>query len=56
MDGFVDVLPFVAVPDEIQTGNQQFTVRNVTINNAQTAIFSNWNWVGSVLLETASKS
>ncbi|TFK36999.1 exo-beta-1,3-glucanase [Crucibulum laeve] len=25
-------------------GNQQFTVRNVTVNNAQTAIFSNWNW------------
>jgi len=25
-------------------GNQQFTVRNVTINNAQTAIYSAWNW------------
>ncbi|KAJ7261315.1 exo-beta-1,3-glucanase [Mycena haematopus] len=25
-------------------GNQQFTVRNVTVNNAQTAIFGSWNW------------
>ncbi|KAJ7349186.1 exo-beta-1,3-glucanase [Mycena albidolilacea] len=25
-------------------GNQQFTVRNVTISNAQTAIFGSWNW------------
>ncbi|KAF8879271.1 exo-beta-1,3-glucanase [Infundibulicybe gibba] len=25
-------------------GNQQFTVRNVTVNDAQTAIFSLWNW------------
>ncbi|KAJ7164261.1 pectin lyase fold/virulence factor [Mycena filopes] len=26
-------------------GNQQFIVRNVTFNNAQTAIFGLWNWV-----------
>jgi hypothetical protein len=25
-------------------GNQQFTVRNVTINNAKTAILNHWNW------------
>ncbi|KAL0947433.1 hypothetical protein HGRIS_013543 [Hohenbuehelia grisea] len=25
-------------------GNQQFTVRNVTMNNADTAIFGLWNW------------
>ncbi|KAK2461103.1 hypothetical protein APHAL10511_006882 [Amanita phalloides] len=25
-------------------GNQQFTVRNITVNNAQSAIFMNWNW------------
>jgi hypothetical protein len=25
-------------------GNQQFTVRNITVNNAQTAIYSQWNW------------
>ncbi len=26
-------------------GNQQFTVRNVTFNGCQTAIFQNWGWV-----------
>ncbi|KAJ7461038.1 exo-beta-1,3-glucanase [Mycena galericulata] len=25
-------------------GNQQFTVRNVTVNNANTAVFGVWNW------------
>ncbi|PCH38148.1 glycoside hydrolase family 55 protein [Wolfiporia cocos MD-104 SS10] len=25
-------------------GNQQFTVRNVTVNNAQSAIYVDWNW------------
>ncbi|KAJ6547049.1 exo-beta-1,3-glucanase [Mycena capillaripes] len=25
-------------------GSQQFTVRNVTVNNAQTAFFGAWNW------------
>ncbi|KAK3059314.1 hypothetical protein LTR53_020414, partial [Teratosphaeriaceae sp. CCFEE 6253] len=25
-------------------GNQQFTSRNMTFNNCQTAIFMNWNW------------
>ncbi|TFK67130.1 exo-beta-1,3-glucanase [Pluteus cervinus] len=25
-------------------GNQQFTVRNITVNNAQTAVYSLWNW------------
>ncbi|KAF8654106.1 hypothetical protein AX16_003639 [Volvariella volvacea WC 439] len=28
----------------IWAGNQQFTVRNVTINNAKTAILNVWNW------------
>jgi hypothetical protein len=27
---------------------QRFTVRNVTVNNAQTGVFSPWNW-GEVL-------
>ncbi|KAK5172230.1 uncharacterized protein LTR77_003868 [Saxophila tyrrhenica] len=27
------------------SGNQQFTCRNLTFNNCQTAIFQNWNWV-----------
>lgn len=26
-------------------GNQQFTTRNLTFNNVQTAIFMNWNWL-----------
>ena len=26
-------------------GNQQFTVRNITFNYCETAIFQNWNWV-----------
>ncbi|KAF9002426.1 glucan 1,3-beta-glucosidase [Cyathus striatus] len=25
-------------------GNQQFTVKNITINNAQTGVYSLWNW------------
>lgn len=25
-------------------GNQQFTVRNVSFNNIQSAVFQNWNW------------
>lgn len=28
----------------IWVGNQQFTVRNITVNKAQTAIFGLWNW------------
>lgn len=27
------------------SGNQQFTCRNMTFNNCQTAIYQNWNWV-----------
>ncbi|KAK5160912.1 hypothetical protein LTR04_004330, partial [Oleoguttula sp. CCFEE 6159] len=27
------------------SGNQQFTSRNLTFNNCNTAIFQNWNWV-----------
>ena len=26
-------------------GNQQFTTRNLTFNNCQTAIYMNWNWL-----------
>jgi glucan 1,3-beta-glucosidase len=28
-------------------GNQQFTTRNLTFNNVNTAIFMNWNWLWS---------
>jgi glucan 1,3-beta-glucosidase len=27
------------------SGNQQFTCRNLTFNNCQTAIYQNWNWL-----------
>jgi glucan 1,3-beta-glucosidase len=27
------------------TGNQQFTMRNLTFNRCNTAIFQNWDWV-----------
>jgi glucan 1,3-beta-glucosidase len=30
-------------------GNQQFTTRNLTFNNCQTAVFMNWNWVSGEL-------
>lgn len=26
-------------------GNQQYTIRNITFNNVNTAIFMNWNWL-----------
>ncbi|KAI4730984.1 glycoside hydrolase family 55 protein [Aureobasidium sp. EXF-10728] len=29
------------------SGNQQFTCRNLTFNNCQTAIYQNWNWLFS---------
>jgi hypothetical protein len=29
------------------SGNQQFTCRNLTFNNCQTAIYQNWNWMFS---------
>ncbi|KAF8900746.1 exo-beta-1,3-glucanase [Gymnopilus junonius] len=42
--GFMGDLVFNGGKFGIWAGNQQFTVRNVTVNNAQTAIFSLWNW------------
>lgn len=29
-------------------GNQQFTVRNMTFNNVNTAIYMNWNWLFTI--------
>ncbi|KAJ2901431.1 hypothetical protein MKZ38_001861 [Zalerion maritima] len=29
-------------------GSQQFTTRNLTFNNCQTAIFMNWNWLWTI--------
>ncbi|KAF9531459.1 exo-beta-1,3-glucanase [Crepidotus variabilis] len=42
--GFMSDLTFNGGKFGIWGGNQQFTVRNVTVNNAQTAIYSLWNW------------
>ncbi|KAF7295343.1 hypothetical protein MIND_01073700 [Mycena indigotica] len=42
--GFMGDLVFNGGKFGMWVGNQQFTVRNVTINNAQTAVFASWNW------------
>ncbi|KAJ7777561.1 exo-beta-1,3-glucanase [Mycena maculata] len=42
--GFMGDLVFNGGKYGMWVGNQQFTVRNVTINNSQTAIFGSWNW------------
>ncbi|KZP16290.1 glycoside hydrolase family 55 protein [Athelia psychrophila] len=42
--GFMGDLVFNGGKYGIWTGNQQFTVRNITVNHAQTAIFADWNW------------
>ncbi|KAJ7771682.1 exo-beta-1,3-glucanase [Mycena metata] len=42
--GFMGDLIFNGGKFGLWVGNQQFTVRNVTINNAQTAILGSWNW------------
>ncbi|KAF6741973.1 glucan 1,3-beta-glucosidase [Ephemerocybe angulata] len=42
--GFMGDLVFNGGKYGIWGGNQQFTVRNITINNAQTGVYSLWNW------------
>jgi len=42
--GFFGDLVFNGGKYGMWVGNQQFTVRNVTMNNAQTAIYGDWNW------------
>ncbi|KAJ7197153.1 glycoside hydrolase family 55 protein [Mycena pura] len=42
--GFMGDLVFNGGKFGLWVGNQQFTVRNVTINNAQTAIMGVWAW------------
>ncbi|PPQ78458.1 hypothetical protein CVT25_011853 [Psilocybe cyanescens] len=42
--GFMGDLTFNGGKFGIWGGNQQFTVRNITINNAQTGVYSLWNW------------
>ncbi|KAJ2916182.1 hypothetical protein MD484_g4242, partial [Candolleomyces efflorescens] len=42
--GYMGDLVFNGGKFGMWVGNQQFTVRNITVNNAQTGIFAVWNW------------
>ncbi|KAK4866452.1 hypothetical protein LT330_008384 [Penicillium expansum] len=42
--GFMSDLTFNGGNYGMFLGNQQFTTRNLTFNDVQTAIFMNWNW------------
>ncbi|KAJ7445698.1 exo-beta-1,3-glucanase [Mycena galericulata] len=42
--GFMGDMVFNGGKFGMWVGNQQFTVRNVTFNNANTAVFGNWDW------------
>ncbi|KAE9406729.1 exo-beta-1,3-glucanase [Gymnopus androsaceus JB14] len=42
--GFMGDLVFNGGKFGIWGGNQQFTVRNITVNGAQTAVYGLWNW------------
>ncbi|KZP07111.1 glycoside hydrolase family 55 protein [Athelia psychrophila] len=42
--GFMGDLIFNGGKFGIWVGNQQFTVRNITVNNAATGIYAMWNW------------
>ncbi|CAO3665510.1 unnamed protein product [Umbelopsis vinacea] len=42
--GYMSDLIFNGGQVALAIGSQQFTSRNITINNAQTAIIMNWNW------------
>ena len=43
--GFMEDLIFNGGSIGFFSGNQQFTVRNLTFNGCETGIFQNWNWV-----------
>lgn len=43
--GYMEDLIFIGGGIGLFAGNQQFTVRNLTFNYCETAIFQNWNWV-----------
>ncbi|KAJ7926053.1 exo-beta-1,3-glucanase [Mycena leptocephala] len=47
--GFMGDLVFNGGKIGMSVGNQQFTVRNVTANNAQTGILAVWNWASEGL-------
>ncbi|KAG5340340.1 hypothetical protein C0989_002151 [Termitomyces sp. Mn162] len=42
--GFMGDLVFNGGKFGMWVGNQQFTVRNITVNNANTGVYSLWNW------------
>ncbi|KAG6814280.1 hypothetical protein H0H92_013405 [Tricholoma furcatifolium] len=42
--GFMGDLVFNGGKYGMWVGNQQFTVRNITVNNANTGVYMNWNW------------
>ena len=42
--GFMSDLTFEGGKFALWVGNQQFTSRNLTISDADTAIYMNWNW------------
>ncbi|TDL27296.1 exo-beta-1,3-glucanase [Rickenella mellea] len=42
--GFMGDLVFNGGRFGIWVGNQQFTVRNITVNNANTGIYASWSW------------
>ncbi|KAL4069057.1 glycoside hydrolase family 55 protein [Scleroderma citrinum] len=42
--GFMEDIVFNGGKYGMQVGNQQFTIRNLTVNNANTAVFGIWNW------------
>ncbi|KAF8078081.1 glycoside hydrolase family 55 protein [Lyophyllum atratum] len=54
--GFMGDLIFNGGKYGMWVGNQQFTVRNVTINNADTAVLHHWNWGGLLLPHYIAKS
>ncbi|KAL4069050.1 glycoside hydrolase family 55 protein, partial [Scleroderma citrinum] len=42
--GFMEDVVFNGGKYGMQVGNQQFTIRNLTVNNANIAVFGIWNW------------
>lgn len=46
--GFMSDLTFNGGNIAMFLGNQQFTTRNITINDCGTAVFMNWNWLWSL--------
>lgn len=47
--GFMGDIVFNGGKFGMWVGNQQFTVRNITVSNAQTAVYAAWNWGKKIL-------